>query len=45
MDCDGGTYQYDSDKDCYIDNESGEEISDEEAEEREIELRNPFEWE
>ena len=44
MDCDGCTYQYDNDKECYIDDETGEEISDEEAEEREIELRNPFEW-
>jgi hypothetical protein len=44
IDGDGSGYQYDDDKDCYID-EDGEEVSAEEAEEREIELRNPFEWE
>lgn len=45
MDGDGGTYQYDSDEDCYIDDETDEEVSAEEAEERDIQLRNPFEWE
>lgn len=44
MDEDGGGYTYDDDKGCYIDDESGEEISEEEAEERDIQLRNPYEW-